>query len=95
MGCPSRLPNHPLTASQRANLAMLRRAGAISRETGRKPYGAKMAGFNPVVMGALRAKGLADSRTVRPKGGSQFTAYWLTPAGVERADQVLREESDA
>lgn len=70
-----------LTPAQREQLLTLFAASAISRETGRPPFDLKVC--NPNVIGILRDKGLADSRVVRKPGGSQFTAYWLTPAGVE------------
>jgi hypothetical protein len=39
---------------------------------------------------ALLSLGLADCQVVRAKGEYPFTAYWLTPAGVERARQLQR-----
>lgn len=88
MSCPSRNPGHPLTASQKEELLRLYAVRALDRGSGQGPFGEGMRGLNPNVQGALRDKGLADSRTIRRAGASQFTAYWLTAAGLERVAQI-------
>ena len=80
----------PFTAAQQHQLLVLLAAHALDRDTGRGPYEPAMKGCNPVVIGKLRDFGLADSRTVRQAGGSQFTAYWLTPAGADAAKALQR-----
>lgn len=75
-----------MTPAQTEQLLGLFAAGALTRETGVGPYALKAC--NPNVIGILRDKGLADSRVVRPKGGSQFTAYWLTKAGAAKAREL-------
>ena len=78
-------PNH-LSPAEREQLLAMKTAEATSRAAAIGPYDLKPC--NPNVIGALRDKGFASSRTVRPTGGSQFTAYWLTEAGVAKAVEV-------
>lgn len=104
MSCISRTRGHPLTANQRAQLLGLLRAGAVSRETGKPIADVPMIQFtgetdgmwpgNPLVIGALRDRGLADSRSVRGQGRS-WTEYWLLDAGAAVArdiESALRPE---
>jgi hypothetical protein len=81
-----------LTAAQEHQLVALLRTLTRKEQAAVSVYDLQDCGnmANPLVIGALRDRGLADSQVVRPRGGSQFTAYWLTPAGVERARQLQR-----
>jgi hypothetical protein len=81
-----------LTDSQQRQLVGLLQASARLEVNAVSVYDLQRLGClaNPLVIGALRDLGLADSQVIRLKGGSQFTAYWLTPAGVERARQLQR-----
>ena len=49
------------------------------------------------MIGALRDRGLADSRVVRAgargTGNGQFTAYWLTAAGAAAARELEKAAS--
>lgn len=78
-----------LTPAQERQLVDLKRFGAVAEATACGPYESACP-INPLVLGKLRDLELAASRVVRKPGGSQFTAYWLTPAGVERARQLQR-----
>lgn len=82
MACPSRNPDRPLTDNQRLQLMALYTAGAMDRESGvsvdRLPQ--RPATANPLVIGALRDKGLAESRS-RKANGRSWTEYWLTDKG--------------
>lgn len=75
-----------LTKAQRLQLLTLNRAAARGRDCGVDVY--REPRLNPVVIGKLRDMGLADSRVIRPAGGSQRTAYWLTPDGLEAAERL-------
>jgi hypothetical protein len=99
MGCPSRRDGHPYTVSQREHLLGLLAMGAVSRETGRNIFAPEIKahfrqGLNPLVVGALRNRGLAESRSVRPRGGSATTEYWLTDKGRREAE-ALRDADAA
>lgn len=92
MACPSRDPARPLTANQRQQLIALYEAGAKCRSTAvsidQLPQGPATA--NPLIIGALRDKGLALSRC-RQAGGRRWTAYWLTDLGyLEAGEQIAR-----
>jgi hypothetical protein len=93
MSCISRTPGRAPTPSQRDHLVMLLEAAAISRETAKGPYAPGMERANPNVIGALRDRGEALSRMVRNGRGSQFTAYWLTPLGIETAQSLRADAS--
>ena len=82
MSCPSRNPARPMTSNQLLQLVALFEAGALSRETGVETGALSFA--NTIVIGALRDRGLAASRSVRRKGRS-WTEYWLTDQGADRA----------
>jgi hypothetical protein len=77
-----------LTASQRAHLGMLHVAGAHSRRTAVSIFcHPAVRDLVPNVVGILRAKHLADSR-VATVHGSRRTVYWLTEAGVAKAQEL-------
>ena len=78
-----------MTFAQRLQLRQLHDVGALDRATAKGPYDLDIC--NPMVIGKLRDLGLVDSRTMRPKGGSQFTAYWLTPNGIVAARELVSE----
>jgi hypothetical protein len=100
MTCISRTASHPLTDNQRAQLLGMLRAAAISRETAKQIDKLPMAAIggagalhaNTLVIGALRGKGLADSRSVREHGRS-WTEYWLLDDGVRMAERVAAESA--
>lgn len=78
----------PLTPAQLEQLKALLETGAISRDMGKGVHARDLAVCNPVVIGKLRDRGLADSRTVRAGEQGmhgQFTAYWLTEEGARVA----------
>lgn len=75
-----------LTFAQREALELLRAAGAVDRETAKSILDEPR--LKAVVIGRLRVVALADSRVIRPPGGSQRTAYWLTGAGLMLARQL-------
>lgn len=72
----------PLTPNQRLQLLALLDAGAVSRGASQPAHALAMG--NALVIFKLRDLGLADSKTVH-RLGRQWTEYWLTPSGVERA----------
>ena len=86
MACPSRNPDRPLTANQMLQLTALFLAGALSKETAvsAADLPQSLATSNPLIIGALRDKGLALSRSRRVKGRS-WTEYWLTAEGKDAA----------
>lgn len=96
MACPSRNPSRPLTDNQRRQLVALYMAGAFSKEAGieaaRLPQAPATA--NPLIIGALRDKGLAQSRSRRDPNRS-WTEYWLTDAGRLLAGDIVRGRGPA
>lgn len=88
MSCPSRDPARPLTRNQADQLQALLAAEALDRDSGAPPERLAKAGMcHPLVIGALRDKGLAESRSRRAKKRS-WTEYWLTPAGALKAREL-------
>lgn len=87
MSCPSRTPGRPPTPGQRAQLVQLLEAGALSRDTAAAPHHPAMHGYNAVIIGALRDRGEAESRSVR-RNRRSWTEYWLTEKGAELARQI-------
>jgi hypothetical protein len=80
--------NPPLTDNQRRQIRALAAAEAVSAASAASIYDLQRTYGSPLVLGALRERGLASSRVVRPGqagANGQFTAYWLTPAGVAAA----------
>ncbi len=85
---PTARPKPQFTPRQVDQLAQLLAAGALSHEDAKHQFDAGMSGCSPLVLGKLRDMDLADSRVMRPRGGSQVTAYWLTPAGARTARRL-------
>lgn len=90
MACPSRNPDRPLTDNQRVQLVALYTSGAMDRESGKavSQLPQTPATANPLIIGALRDKGLAGSRS-RKAGGHSWTEYWLTEKGRLVARDIL------
>ena len=90
--------NTLLTDSQVKQLLSLRQARAASLGTALGPYDDSPF-FNNMVLGRLQSMRFADSKVLRagsPRPGrgrtsGQQTVYWLTPAGLTRADELARE----
>lgn len=76
----------PLTAKQERQLAALLKARAKGEAHGISIYDLLEHGTaNPLVLGALRDRGLVGSKVIRQPGRTQYTHYWLTDAGVAAA----------
>lgn len=88
------MPNpSPPSVPQRRQLVLLKNAGATSRANAKTLHQVK--GLSPGSIGGLVRRGFAEKRTVKSKGGSQATAYWLTRSGslsAERWRQTDLEE---
>lgn len=82
-----------LTVRQIQQLDALAAAGATSLKTAVGPYDGHP--FNNMVLGRLQSMGLAESKVVRAgslrgnglRSSGQQTVYWLTPAGLTKAQQ--------
>jgi hypothetical protein len=72
-----------LTPGQRTTLAALANLNALSRESAATAY--TLRPCHPPTLARLQQTGLSDSAVIRRPGGTQFTAYWLTPAGAAAA----------
>lgn len=79
------------TRAQTLNLLLLLRRKAIGEAKAVSIYDEQK--LNPVVIGKLRDKGLAESKVQRRGRGHQFTVYWLTPAGEKAAKKVRKPTS--
>lgn len=94
MTCPSRMPDHPLTANQQDHLQRLFKAGCLNREAALSAYEIDRVvkggmGINPNIVGALIDKELADKRTRTTPSGVRAASYWLNDAGAARARELL------
>ena len=82
-----------LTIRQIEQLDALAAAGATSLTTAVGPFDGHP--FNNMVLGRLQSMGLAESKVIRAgslrgdgrRSGGQQTVYWLTPAGLTKAQQ--------
>ena len=94
----SKSQGRPYTPKQREHLLGLLADGAISRETGKgptadgTPWDAFARGLNPLVVGNLRDRGLADSRGIH-RHGRAWTIYWLTELGAAEAARLRDGET--
>lgn len=84
--------NERLSKLQKAGLRRLLQLGAISEKKGVDTAGDP--DLNVMAIGRLRRFGYVDSRVVSKKESGalrQFTKYWLTRAGMSRAQSLKKE----